>query len=246
MPAVEHRQQLPQWQQFLRTAISVCDRRIRLEKPFFTPATDIRTISSRLARLRQLGPPYLLMAALLLLTGGHRGSSIATLQLRDVVLMDRMSPSVMPSDCTTITPAMCSTPLQIAIVFRDTKTGDRIGAYALHIQLPPVLVSMLAHVALASLHDQVHQPRHLQFLFGRQRAQIMKKVASILPFRTTRRLVLRYLAWDLGLPASDVLLFSRHTTVKQLTTYLGAGAFTRDEMQTTVAASAEMASLWFQ
>jgi hypothetical protein len=221
-----------------KQAIVPIDRRIRLEKPLWTPALSLERIATTMQNIKD--PEVLLFAVLSVLTGGHRGTSVQSLQLRDVVLTGHMSSGLVPTTCTALAPAMCTTPQDIALIFRDGKTAATIGHYCMHIRIPPSVVDILRQVANAAQLAQAQFPPHRQFLFGQRHKTIATRVAKLLPLRELRRGMLRYLAWELEIPPEQLLLFSRHTHVQQLKTYLGAGVYTRDEYLTTTQASSAL------
>jgi hypothetical protein len=221
-----------------KQAIVPIDRRIRLEKPLWTPALSLERIATTIQNIKD--PEVLLFAVLSVLTGGHRGTSVQSLQLRDVVLTGHMSSGLVPTTCTALAPAMCTTPQDIALIFRDGKTAATIGHYCMHIRIPPSVVDILRQVANAAQLAQAQFPPHRQFLFGQRHKTIATRVAKLLPLRELRRGMLRYLAWELEIPPEQLLLFSRHTHVQQLKTYLGAGVYTRDEYLTTTQASSAL------
>ena len=246
----------PALKALIQGRIRMCDQRIRLEKPVMTPATSpsevAMAISLALRLAHPLRPHLLLHIALLCLTA-HRGSSITRLQLRDVVVTDghpiddgnrlnQLSNEACAhlTDSGAVVPQGCR---RIAIIFRDTKTSAAIGNFALHVTVPVGLLDILGTVATMSRLEQHNSPHHQQFLFGENRYLVEKMCRALLPFRETRRGILRMLAFTLHVPPSDLLLFSRHTDVKRLRTYLGAGLFLNDEAAKTAPITSLIPSL---
>lgn len=81
------------------------------------------------------------------------------------------------------------------------------------------------------------------FLFGVHKQSVQKISQTMLPFRETRRAILRLMAFDLKIPPEDILLFSRHTTTQRLRTYLGAGLYLSDEARRTMPVTSHLTSL---
>lgn len=224
----------------IKNAIRAAKRNLRLTASVATPGIPLQTISEALQH-PNLPPAHKLFLALQILTGGHRATSIENIQIRDVVDPAAMTPDFRPkpfADTPVTTPTV-----DLAIIFRDTKTAATIGTYALHLSVTAELAVMIKQLLRLSAQNQAHLPSHKQFLFGPSKALIRRQCGQLLPARPLRRTLLRMLCGPMGISPEDALLFSRHTTVKQLRTYLGAGVVADKDRAVTTGISALIPSM---
>lgn len=224
----------------LKNAIRAAKRNQRLTASVSTPGIPLHTISAALQH-PNLPSAHKLFLALQILTGGHRATSIENIQIRDVVDPVSLTPDFRPKPFAE-TPVTTPT-VDLAIIFRDTKTASVIGIYALHISVTADLAAMIKQLLRLSGKNQAHLPSHKQFLFGPSKSLIRRQCGQLLPARPLRRTLLRMLCGPMGVPPEDALLFSRHTTVKQLRTYLGAGVVADKDRAVTTGISALIPSL---
>ena len=119
----------------------------------------------------------------------------------------------------------------VSLRFRDGKTAKFTGVYTIHLVLPAsILVRLEQLMSLAKRSGS-------KFLFGQDRAMRLTRVGKQIGIRALRRMVLRYLAWECGMPLPDLLTMSRHTKVPALSTYLGGGMYAAEEAGITCSAA---------
>lgn len=224
----------------LKNALRALKKLMRLTQPIDTEGVPVGAIAAVLQSPR-LSRSHRLFLSLQILTGGHRATSVENIQVRDVLDPLQLTEDYRPTHFS-LTPVREPTSA-VAIIFRDTKTAATIGTYALHLSLTPTLAEDLKSLLRESATSQAHLPVHRRFLFGVDRALIRRHCGQLLPARSLRRTMLRMICGPLGVSPEEALLFSRHTTVKQLRTYLGAGVVADKERDTTSSISALIPTL---
>jgi hypothetical protein len=224
----------------LLNKMKILETRMRIESDLLLPATTKNQMSTTMNWLTTYGTPQQITLAALLILTSHRGANILSLQARDMVLMSNPGPKTLADDpireltVTALDHSQRST--NIGIVFRKHKTMRYVGTYAIHIAVPFQLAQVFAECRMEAEASQSHLPPHKRLLFHGPMADL-KKVQRMLPYRETRRAILRTLAWEQQLTPEQLLLFSRHTGIKQLRTYLSSGLLLGDEAMTTLPAS---------
>lgn len=224
----------------LKNALRALKKLLRLTQPIDTEGVPVGAIAAVL-QSPGLSRSHRLFLSLQILTGGHRATSVENIQVRDVLDPLQLTEDYRPTHFS-LTPVREPTSA-VAIIFRDTKTAATIGTYALHLSLTPTLAEDLKSLLRESATSQAHLPVHRRFLFGVDRALIRRHCGQLLPARSLRRTMLRMICGPLGVSPEEALLFSRHTTVKQLRTYLGAGVVADKERDTTSSISALIPTL---
>ena len=219
---VEVRGQSAPHPQMVQDRINALSRRVRLAADHNLPGVEMQDLQQKIT---SLSPETQIFTALSVLTGGHRGTSIRDLLTDDILLR-------LPPKWLDVPPCQTSN-LLVTLRFRDGKTNNHIGTYAVHFFPPEDLLQRLIALMKSSPNT---------YLFGitKTRNRIYDEVSRAIHFRDLRRGILRFLAWDCGFECSDIRLNSRHTDNKQLYQYLGGGAHASDEAQRTTTMSSNL------
>ena len=233
----------------IQDRINALARTMRNTQDLDTPAATIADIR----RVFHSAPTEEKWLLLLLVLTGHRGTSAADLLTRDVKIISKpppwlelpapplqLEPPMTPQALSTIQRLSLARPerplpcderlLLVACRFRSGKTIGATGVYTIYLWLP------------VAFSDLLNAAGNQRYLFGTQRRALLRSLGTKIGIRSLRRATLRFLSWEGGRPAQDVLLFSRHTGPRQLATYLGGGMYSSAEAQTTTAMSHELYS----
>lgn len=192
---------------------------VNLEQPAISP-DNLRLV------LSSLGSPAAKLYLTLMWLTAHRATSLTQLRRRDVRLLS---------------PAEAPTPTRshmLSLRFREGKSNRFIGIYTIHLDLPSQLVPFCSQ-QLTSPHDLFFGPPAAVRLISRQVSRALAPFGGV---RAVRKGALQLLARN-NIAPEDLLLLSRHTSLKTLSLYLGGGMHLFHDAQRTSTMSTMLAEM---